>query len=245
MLTRLALFGKSILHLYSRGLVRREYQKQAFRRFNERPVEFAFLFRHLMRLYPCTVLDVGTGTTALPHLMRNCGFLVTAIDNIHDYWPNGMINRHYHVIDDDITDTRLSATFDFISCVSVLEHIEKADQAVASMFRLLNPGGHLLLTFPYTDGSYVRNVYALPGSAYGQDVSYIAQSFSHAELDRWLEQNQAEIVEQEFWQCWDSDYWTVGRQVIPPRQVTRDDRHQLTCLLLRRTPVVPSPKTQD
>jgi 2-polyprenyl-3-methyl-5-hydroxy-6-metoxy-1,4-benzoquinol methylase len=181
------------------------------------------------------VLDVGTGTTALPHLMRNCGFLVTAIDNIHDYWPNGMSNRHYHIIDDDITATRLKGKFDFITCVSVLEHIEKSDQAVANMFGLLNPGGHLLLTFPYTEQAYIRNVYRLPGSTYGQDVPYITQSYSRLELDRWLQQNRAEILEQEFWQFWDGDFWTVGTQLIPPRQVAGQDKHQLTCLLLRRS----------
>lgn len=233
MLTRLAMFGKSLLDLYPGWLTRREYRKQAFRRFNERPVEFAFLFRQLARLYPRTVLDVGTGTTALPHLMRNCGFLVTATDNIRDYWPNGMSNRHYYVIDDDITRTRLSAKFDFITCISVLEHIERSDQAVAGMFSLLNPGGHLVLTFPYTEGNYLRNVYELPGSTYGQDASYITQSYSRVHLDRWLEQNRGEIVEQEFWQFWDGDYWTVGKQLIPPRQVSRNDTHQLTCLLVR------------
>ncbi len=233
MLTRLATLGKSILDLYPHWLAKREFEKQAFHRFNERPVEYAFVFRHLARLYPRSILDVGTGTTALPHLMRNCGFLVTATDNIRDYWPNGMFNRHYYVIDDDITDTRLTAKFDFITCISVLEHIEKSDEAVAGTFRLLTPGGYLVLTFPYTEAGYTRNVYELPGSSYGQDATYITQSYSRTNLDRWLAINRAEIVEQEYWQFWDGDCWTVGRQLIPPRQVSREEGHQLTCLLLR------------
>ena len=235
MLNRVAMFGKSILDLYPRWLTKREYQKQAFRRFNERPVEFSFVFRKLADIYPRAILDVGTGTTALPHLMRNCGFLVTATDNIRDYWPNGMSNRHYHIIDDDITATRLVGKFDLVTCVSVLEHVERSEEAVSNMFSLLNPGGHLVLTFPYTEQSYVRNVYDLPGSTYGQDATYITQSYSRTQLDQWLRQNRAKIVEQEFWRFWDGDYWTVGKQLIPPRRVTRLDKHQLTCLLLRRT----------
>jgi 2-polyprenyl-3-methyl-5-hydroxy-6-metoxy-1,4-benzoquinol methylase len=223
---------KSVLDLYPKWICRREFESQAFTRFNERPIEFSFVFRNLGAIYPRTILDVGSGTTALPHLMRTCGFLVTAMDNVHDYWPSGMVNRHYHVIDDDITAPRLAATFDLITCISVLEHVEKPDDAVRSMFSLLNPGGHLILTCPYTERSYVRNVYELAGSSYGQGAPYITQSYSRRELQRWLKENSGTIVSQEYWQFWEGDHWTVGRQVLPPRIVTSDDKHQLTCVLI-------------
>ena len=92
---------KNQLNLYLKWICRREFESQIFSRFNERPIEFSFVFRKLGEIYPKTILDVGTGTTALPHLMRNCGYLVTATDNVRDYWSSGMLNRHYHVIDDD------------------------------------------------------------------------------------------------------------------------------------------------
>jgi 2-polyprenyl-3-methyl-5-hydroxy-6-metoxy-1,4-benzoquinol methylase len=201
---------------------------------NERPVELGFVFRKLGELYPRTVLDVGTGTTALPHVMRTCGCVVTATDNVRDYWPSGMQNRHWHIIDDDISKTQLSDTFDLITCISVLEHIQEPDIAVKNLFRLLKPDGHLILTFPYSDKSYVRNVYELPGSSYGKGAPYITQSYSRRELDRWLHENHGKIVDQEYWQFWDGDHWTVGRQVIPPRSVTAADKHQLTCILMRK-----------
>jgi SAM-dependent methyltransferase len=207
-----------------------EYQHQKFNRFGERPVEFAFVFRKIAEIYPKQLLDVGTGNSALPHLIRSCGILVTAIDNIRDYWPGGMFNRHYYVLHDDITDTRLRDKFDMITCISAIEHIERADAAVRNMFSLLNPGGHLVLTFPYTEKGYVRNVYELPGSNYGQEYPFITQSYSRLELDRWLKHNHGVIMEQEYWQFWDGDYWTVGSQIIPPKKVAADDRHQLTCL---------------
>ncbi len=225
---------KAMLSLGSSWLCKREYQNQVYTRFNERPVEFSFVFRKLAEIYPLTILDVGTGMTALPHLMRNCGALVTATDNISDYWPDGMSNRHYHVINDDITQTRLASRFDLVSCISVLEHIERHDDAVHNLFGLLNPSGHLLLTFPYNEKEYVRNVYDLPHSSYGQGAPYITQSFSRRELDRWMMENQGTIVEQEYWQCWDGDYWTVGKQLVPPRRVDRNDKHQLTCLHLKK-----------
>ena len=89
---------------YGRQICRREFLTQKFSGFNERAVEYKFLFEHLAQVCPKTVLDVGTGKTALPQLIRTCGPLVTAIDNIKDYWPVGMTNRHYHVLDEDILE---------------------------------------------------------------------------------------------------------------------------------------------
>jgi SAM-dependent methyltransferase len=207
---------------------------QAFSRFNERPVEFGFVFRILGEIYPRTVLDVGTGTTALPHLLHNCGCLVTATDNVRDYWPSGMFNRHYHVIDDDITATRLSGDFDLVTCISVLEHIPQPDRAIQNMFSLLRRDGHLVLTFPYNERRYVRNVYDLPRSSYGAGAPYITQAYSRSDVERWLQGTGGVIVEQEYWRFWEGDYWTVGKQLIPPQKVTADDAHQLTCILMRK-----------
>lgn len=222
-----------MLLAYPQRLLRQEHARQRPKRQNERPIEFAFVFRQMARLYPRTVLDVGTGTTALPSLMRTTGAAVTAIDNIRDYWVRGMVNPHYHVIDDDITRTRLAGTFDMITCVSVLEHVTDHVAAMRNMVRLLAPGGHLVVTCPYTERSYVPNVYALPGSSYGRDAPYVCQSYARATLEEWLAASGARVVEQELWRCWTGDAWTVGEQVVPPEPVASPESpHQLTCLLL-------------
>lgn len=225
---------KNFLNRYPEWICKQEFESQSFTRFNERPVEFAFVFRKIAEIYPRDILDVGTGTTALPHLMRNCGCLVTATDNVRDYWSSGMLNRHYHVIDDDITATRLSQTFDMITCISVLEHVQKPSDAIRNMFFLLKPGGYLIITFPYNERSYVRNVYELPNSSYGKGMPYITQSYSRNELNQWIDENSAAIRDQEYWQFWDGEHWTLGGQCIPPKCVTSDKRHQLTCLLLQK-----------
>jgi 2-polyprenyl-3-methyl-5-hydroxy-6-metoxy-1,4-benzoquinol methylase len=224
-----------LLNAYPKWKCKREFKTQTFVRYNERPVEFSFVFRKVAEIYPRTILDVGTGTTALPHLLRNCGPLVTAIDNVRDYWSAGMVNRHYHIVDDDITNTRLRDKYDFITCISVLEHIQKADLAVAQMFSLLKPGGHLLMTFPYNEKEYVRNVYELAGSSYGHGVPYITQSFSRGELDGWLHQNGGTIVDQEYWKFWDGGHWTVGNQIVPPEPASAETPHQLSCVLIKKT----------
>src|SRR5882672_10774522 len=104
---------RSVGDRYVTELCRREYLAQAFVGINERPVEYRFVFENLTQAFPRTVLDVGTGRTALPQLMRTCGFIVTAIDNIKDYWSNGMVNRHYYVLDDDILAPKIRGPFDF------------------------------------------------------------------------------------------------------------------------------------
>lgn len=145
-----------------------------------------------------------------------------------------MLNRHYHVIDDDITATQLSGTLDLITCISVLEHIQKPNNAVRNMFSLLRPQGYLILTFPYNERRYVRNVYEEPGSSYGKGAPYITQSYSRSDVQRWIKENDATIIEQEYWQFWTGEHWTIGEQVIPPKCVGTDDKHQLTCILMRK-----------
>ena len=217
-----------------RAVVRREFKTQQFKRYNERPVEFAFLFRAIARLAPRSILDVGSGTTAVPHLMRNCGPVVTATDNVRDYWPRGMTNRHYYVLDDDIRHTRLHDTFDMVTCISTLEHIVPAEEAVRSMLGRLRPGGHLVITCPYTEREHVDNVYALPGSSRaGGRKRYVAQSFSRVDLDRWF-CGAGEIVEQEFWRYWTGAHWTEGTEIIPPEPSSAGRPHQHTCLLVRK-----------
>jgi len=230
---------KKIIHRLGAKYIHRinenEARAQTFRRHNERPIEYRFVFQCLNDLRPVTVLDVGTGTIALPSLMANCGCVVQAIDNIRDYWPAGMVNRHWHVINDDIRKPRITENFDMITCVSVIEHIDRPTMAFRSMIDLLTPGGHLVLTTPYNERRSVANVYALPGAAYGQDAPYICRSSSRGEIDDWLGETGSEIVRQEFWRFWSGEVWTQGTPLPAPHQVTKNDPHQLTCLLLRKS----------
>lgn len=225
---------KKVLFLYTNYQCKKEYTKQSFKRFNERPVEYAFVFNCLKNIYPKEIADIGTGTTAIPHVIRNCGFLVTATDNIKDYWESGLVNRHYYVINDDITKTKISKKFDLITCISVLEHIANFNEAVKNMCSLLKPNGYLILTFPFNkNGKYIPNVYDLEGSSYGKGAKYITQSFSNNELNNWIKDNNLIIIEQEYWKFWTGNYWTIGNQIIPPLKVNYKENHQLTCILFR------------
>ena len=213
--------------------LKKEFTTQKVERLNERPVEYAFALKMLSKYYPKKLLDVGTGTTAFPHLLRNCGMHVTAIDNVKDYWPKGMFNRHYYVLDEDILEPTLKNTYEMIFCISTLEHIENAELAVENMSKLLDKKGFIVLTFPSSPKGYVRNCYELEDSSYGKNNPYIAQSFSPNDIQQWCRSFNLEVVQSECWKFWTGEYWTCGDQLLPPKLVQEDEAYQLRCLCLR------------
>lgn len=215
-------------------LCRIEYENQKLRK-NERPVEYRFVFDALAALSPETILDIGTGRTALPHLMHTCGYNVTAIDNWRDYWRNRPYNRHWHVIDDDIQNpVNLDGNrFDFITCVSVLEHIDEHEVAMRNMFKLLNPGGYIALTVPYNESEYVDNIYDNPDVERG-NIYYKCQIFSRSELDKWLQENHGKIIIQEYWNVFEKGLWTFGKRLNKPQQVDIRGKHDLSCILIQK-----------
>lgn len=217
------------------GMVcRKEYREQKYN-INERPVEYSFLFKMYARKMPKTVMDVGSGATALPHLLKTCGAIVTATDNIKDYWPNGMTNRHFHVINDDITASRLTGKYDMITCISVLEHIKDYESAVKNMFSLLKPSGWLILTCPYNEEKYCQDVYKLPESSQAKITNiFITQAYCREQLMQWLEKYEGRIVEQEYWRFFDGEYWTCGQRVTPPVQALPSEKHQISCICIEK-----------
>lgn len=206
-----------------------EAGRQKFQKINERPVEYSFAFSWLNQIQPTTVLDVGTGKSALPALVRTCGFLVTAIDNIKDYWTKGLTNRHWLVEDQDITRPGADKQFDVVLCISVLEHITETRAAIEGMHARTRPGGYLILTTPFGHEGH-PNVYTLPGS-YGVNNRYPCRQHSPADLESWLSCG-FELVAAEYWAAFDSPYWSVGSFIRPLRR--SDAPAQLGCFVFRR-----------
>ena len=211
-----------------------EYKLQKYYQFNERLIEYKFIFDVLTDIYPKSLLDVGTGTTALPQLLCKSGINVTAIDNIYDYWSKGMFNRHFHVVNSDITKVEFDKKFDVITCISVLEHIKKFDAAIDTMFHYLKKKGYLILSFPYNEKEYIENAYDLDNASYGKNFQFICHVFSRNELNHWLEVYNCKIIKQEYWQIFTGDYWTIGKPNYPPKLVKKDEKHHLTCILLQK-----------
>jgi SAM-dependent methyltransferase len=229
--------AKQAVHKLGRWYIGRicaaEAWQQSFRGHNERTIEYRFALAALGRFHPRTVLDVGTGTSAWPHLLSSCGYVVTAVDNIRDYWPQGMTNRHWQVLDIDIrNDDGLSEQFDAITCISVLEHIAEHRAAMRQMVQRLRPGGILVLTCPYSHRIYSPNVLTRPDNPYGKGLPFIVQSYSQAELNGWLDMG-LEVENRELWRLFTGEVYGSGEKT-PWQQVAEDKIHQLGCFVLRK-----------
>lgn len=229
---------KPIVHRFGRWYIQQlcllESRKQSFSHHNERSIEYRFALQALAANRPQTVLDVGTGTTVWPHLLQNCGFVVTAIDNMVDYWPKGMVNRHCIVCDVDIVHPKgFDRRFGAVSCISVLEHIEDHEAALRNMLGLLDPGGILILTCPYNHGEFSPNVYKRPDALHGQDAPYLCRSYSSKQMEKWLSFG-AKLEQQELWRLFSGSVWATGQRVPWERAGHVDQPHQLGCFVLRK-----------
>jgi SAM-dependent methyltransferase len=224
------LLGKPYLAL----IFFKERKFPSFKRPNERPVEYAFAFQCIAKTYPSSLLDIGTGSSSFPHLVRGCGIPTTAIDKIDGYWQFGLTNRHYPISNDDITSPKLDQRFDMITCISTLEHIPDHNAALLGMSQLLKPGGYIVLSFPYNETHYERDVYRLPQAGYGQTHPFIGQIFSRQEVDAWCSAHGLVILDQEYYEAFTGELWTFGSAIHPLKKTTPEARHHLTCILLQK-----------
>lgn len=199
---------------------------------NERAVEYGFALRQISQIKARTILDVGTGRSSWPHLLANCGFAVTAIDNIRDYWTSEFWNRHWKVVDDDILHSKLTETFDIVTCLSVLEHIADYEKAMTGIFERLNAGGHLILTVPFNKTTYHPNVYKDPKVRI--EHQYICQVYSDEQIRRWLAMNNATLIHEELFQVFTGPLWKMGERVHPVRPAQAGSLHHLGCFVIRK-----------
>ncbi len=222
--------------LYVKKVCSNEFINQVPLPGNERPIEYRFALQALASYHGIGVLDVGTGLTAWPHLLRTCGYTVTAIDNVRDYWPNGIVNRHWDVLDVDISDPdqqKLKEQYQAITCLSVLEHIEAHVLAMQNIVKLLKTGGMLVLTTPFSYFAPHPNVYAHPNAIWGKDLPYICRSSSSTELEQWLACGLT-LERRELWRLFTGPVWATGAGCDWEEVKTEQQSHQLGCFLFRK-----------
>jgi SAM-dependent methyltransferase len=202
---------------------------------NELSFMYAFLFKHFARICPSRVLDVGTGTSSLPHLMSHCGAGVIAIDKFRGYWGRRPLNRHFQVTADDICSSRIRDSFDLITCVGVIQHVPGHLAAMQTMARLLRPGGSLVVCFFYNEEQSVPDVYRLSSSnAFGHRRTYGCQILSRREVDEWVRRTGLRVVDRELWDCFTGEYWSMGERRQPPRLSSPAEPHHVACICLEK-----------
>jgi 2-polyprenyl-3-methyl-5-hydroxy-6-metoxy-1,4-benzoquinol methylase len=225
---------KKVVYMMLKPLLLKEYNLQR-KILNERPIEYAFVLRHISKIYPKKILDIGPGRSSLPHLLYNCGFQVTAIDEMQSSWEQNVYNRHFLVLRDNIVDPKIKGSYDLVTCISTLEHIADHKKAVKKMFGLLKSGGYLVLSFPYNEKKYFYNIYSSLEAGYGKSHSYICQVFSRNEIKQWLDKNNGVIIDQEYYKVFTGKYWTYGKRLDVPQKVPKKVNHHLTTLIIRKS----------
>lgn len=107
-----------------------------------------FVIHKYLKNKEAKVLDVGCGTGAIMKAFKDEGFDIRGIDynqTAIDYCHEKGLNATLGSLDDQ---QFADQSFDCVVALDVLEHIEKDDEAVRQIGRLLKPGGILVATAP-------------------------------------------------------------------------------------------------
>lgn len=110
------------------------------------------IVNEVLRLNPRMLLDVGCGSGYMAKLLKsqNSELIVHGVDisgvaleraNIH-------LARSWKVDIDKDNMPISSCYYDSVICVEVLEHLYDPDHCLQDIFRVLKPGGHLVVTVP-------------------------------------------------------------------------------------------------
>ncbi|HWA09349.1 MAG TPA: class I SAM-dependent methyltransferase [Opitutaceae bacterium] len=120
-----------------------------------------YLGLHLSRRHPQVTVSDLLRARARKSLLRRLGLAPRKPTEAGYFTWVGLMRRHgLQVKNLDLTNTGLpDASFDCIVSLSVIEHIPAVEQALVEMYRLLAPGGRLLVTTdcsreprPFADG---------------------------------------------------------------------------------------------
>lgn len=93
-----------------------------------------------------TVLDVPAGEGALAARLIDAGFDVSCCDLYPEIFRLDGVDIHRGNLDAELPFSDRS--FDYITCLEGLEHIENPQQAMREFARMLKPGGHLIVSVP-------------------------------------------------------------------------------------------------
>jgi len=176
---------------------------------------FRFAHDRLVHHQPKHWLDIGTGNGYLPAVTREKlnGVHVTGTDfaqnalDAASALDEGVLND----IDADGLPFE-DNSFDFITCLEVIEHLILPQQALSEMHRVLKPGGHVVITVPNIQ--FIEYLFQfwrgkMPGPA--ADVRHMS-IFTHRYLAKLM--NEAGLTVTKHAGCDASPHWLAS---VSPR----------------------------
>lgn len=163
-------------------------------KYNEREIEYEFLFRNLQRSRGPNLLDVGPGDAGTALTFVQCGYAVTSIDPkpAHSWVKKGDVRKLKYK----------NECFDVVTCISTLEHIPSPEKAAKEMLRVLKKGGVLIISHPYNSKTHFENVYV---------PKYRVAVFNDQDLQNWF--GNMTLKDTAYWRQWTGKYWRSGAKM--------------------------------
>jgi ubiquinone/menaquinone biosynthesis C-methylase UbiE len=129
-----------------------------------------------------TLLDVPAGEGALAARLVDAGFDVRCCDLYPEIFKLDGVDIHQADLDADLPFSDQS--FDYVTCVEGLEHIENPQQAMREFARVLKPGGQLIVSVPNILNIEERLKWLLYGyTSHFKPISRTAAERLHGEYD--------------------------------------------------------------
>jgi len=123
-----------------------------------------YVHRALRKINPAPdskILDAGTGfgQYAWYVIRKYPGVHVTGTDLKKDYLDRAekcfdayTLSDQIQLLVDDLTDPKVTGSFDYILAIDILEHIEKDEAAIHHFTKRMHPGGFLIISTPSDQG---------------------------------------------------------------------------------------------
>lgn len=109
-------------------------------------------------------LDIGADNGVISYFLRQRGGIwksadldATAVQSIRE-----LVKEDVFKVDSQLAPFHKNQ-FDRVVVVDFLEHIEKDDQCIAELFRIIKPCGELIINVPHAKNSWLRKFRALLG----------------------------------------------------------------------------------
>jgi 2-polyprenyl-3-methyl-5-hydroxy-6-metoxy-1,4-benzoquinol methylase len=97
------------------------------------------------------ILDAGCGPTGIFCLLDSLGCSITAIDplfgkyrDLQHFRPGKYQNTRFLKV--GLEEFRDEGGFDLIFCLNVINHVRSLDKAIGNLYKLLKPGGQLIIS---------------------------------------------------------------------------------------------------
>ncbi|MEP7269492.1 MAG: class I SAM-dependent methyltransferase [Saprospiraceae bacterium] len=169
-----------------------------------------------------SILDAGAGEC---QFKKFCGHLKYTSQDFAQYHGVGNIGLHTSTWDNskidiisDITSIPLpDQSVDAVLCTEVFEHIPNPGLAIQEFSRLIRPGGHLIITAPFTSLTHFAPY-------------HFATGLSRFFYEKYLPENNFDILEIDF----NGNYFEfVAQEIRRVKYVTRHFTNQKLNLLQR------------